>query len=341
MALSAVEVITPAWERMVRMLFRPFRFGQWVRLAIVGLLAGELGSGGCSPQVPFGGGGDSTPDSIPGPGNLPANWGMIALGIGLVFIVGIILTIVFMYISARLRFVLFDSVIAGESRVREYWGQRGEPAFRYFVFLLLFALASIVGTVLLLGLPLLAMFGMGWFTDPREHILGFVLIGVVVLFVFLAAIFALMLVQVLIKDFVVPQMALEGLTVGEGWNRLRGMMREEKSSYAGYIGMKVVLSMVSGFVLGMATLAVMVVLLIPFGGIGVLAVVGGSAAGLTWNPLTIALAIVGAALALLCFFVLTALVSVPAIIFFPSYSMHFFAERYPALKTAMTTPSVG
>jgi hypothetical protein len=48
LAISAVDTITPAFQHTKRQLFQPFRFGQWSRLAFVGLLAGELGSGGSS-----------------------------------------------------------------------------------------------------------------------------------------------------------------------------------------------------------------------------------------------------------------------------------------------------
>ena len=46
MPISAMDSISLAFEHTKRQLFKPFRFGQWVRLAFVGLLAGELGSGG-------------------------------------------------------------------------------------------------------------------------------------------------------------------------------------------------------------------------------------------------------------------------------------------------------
>ena len=46
MPISAVDAISPAIEHTKRQLLQPFRFGQWMRLAVVGLLAGELSSGG-------------------------------------------------------------------------------------------------------------------------------------------------------------------------------------------------------------------------------------------------------------------------------------------------------
>ena len=44
--ISAVDTITLAFQHTKRQLIQPFRFWQWTRLAFVGLLAGEMGSGG-------------------------------------------------------------------------------------------------------------------------------------------------------------------------------------------------------------------------------------------------------------------------------------------------------
>ena len=49
--LSAVDAISPAFEHARQQLTRPFRASQWAKLGLVGLLAGEMGSGGggCNP----------------------------------------------------------------------------------------------------------------------------------------------------------------------------------------------------------------------------------------------------------------------------------------------------
>src|SRR5580692_1637405 len=51
---SAVESISPAFARTKKLLFQPFRFGLWARLAVVALITGEAGGGG--------GGGGSIPN---------------------------------------------------------------------------------------------------------------------------------------------------------------------------------------------------------------------------------------------------------------------------------------
>ena len=44
MPISAVDSISLAFQHTKRQLAQPFRLGRWVKLAFVGLLAGELGS---------------------------------------------------------------------------------------------------------------------------------------------------------------------------------------------------------------------------------------------------------------------------------------------------------
>jgi hypothetical protein len=80
---------------------------------------------------------------------------------------------------------------------------------------------------------------------------------------------------------------------------------------------------------------IILVLAIPVGGSAVIAVLAGQAAGITWNPLTIAIAIVAGSIVLLALILIMSLISVPATVFFPAYSLYFFADRYPPLRTVL------
>src|ERR1700674_5909175 len=79
----------------------------------------------------------------------------------------------------------------------------------------------------------------------------------------------------------------------------------------------------------------MLLFLIPVGGLGAVAVIAGMTAGLTWNIYTITLAVVVGCLALVFILYAISLISVPAVVFFPAYSIYFFASRYPALDTLL------
>jgi hypothetical protein len=88
-------------------------------------------------------------------------------------------------------------------------------------------------------------------------------------------------------------------------------------------------------VVGIVTFIVLLIFLIPVGGFGVIAVMAGKTAGLTWNLYTITLAVVMGCVVLAVLLYIVSLISVPAIVFFPAYSIYFFASRYPALDTLL------
>ncbi len=336
MPISAVDAISPAFEHTKQQLFKPFRFGQWTRLAFVGLLAGELGSGGgCNFRVP-----QSFPRTNPQQHFTHAGFpavdpAVLAAVIAVLVVSGLVLGIFLLYVSSVMRFVLFDSVIAKECHIRHAWVRRQEPGIKYFWWKLLYMLAMIMGMVVLVGIPLGLGFAVGWLRDPSHHILPLVLGGTVLFFLLLLFILATTVIYVLTKDFVVPQIAFENINAIEGWRRLWAMIKAEKGGYAGYIAMKIVMAIGAAIVIGIASVILLVVIGIPVGALGLAAVVTGKTAGLTWNVQTITLAVVAGCVVLAFFFYVLALISVPAIVFFPAYSIYFFAGRYPALRAVM------
>jgi hypothetical protein len=329
---SAVDAISPAFAHTKQQLL-PFRFGQWVRLAVVGLLAGELSSGGgCNVPNP------SSFNNIPhhtGPGLAGINPALFAALIAVLIVAGFVVGIVLMYVSSVMRFILFDSVLAKECRIRQGWNLRQGPGWRYFLWKLLYALVTFGIVIVLVGIPAAFAFAMGWFNEPRQHLLPLILGGIVIFFVFAILVIAMMVVYVLTKDFVVPQMALEGIGALEGWRRLWAMMKSEKAGYAGYIAMKIVLAIGASIVLGIIGFIFALFIVIPAAGVAVAAVLAGKAAGLGWTAGTITLAVVAGCILVVFFLFVSALISVPAIVFFPAYSIYFFAARYPALSAAL------
>jgi len=218
--VSAADVINPAIDHTAGQLFRPFRLGQWTRLAVTGILAGELGSmGGCSFQIP------SLPRTNPNSQDflaqlIPPQSVLIVVAIVILVLAGVALLIGLMYVSSVMRFVLFDSVVARECHIRRFWSNRRRPGFRYFVWQLLFTAAMTAVFVLIAGAGAAVVFGFGWFRNPREHLIALILCGVVFFIVFIAFVVTALVIAVLTKDFVVPQMALEDISAIEGWRRL-------------------------------------------------------------------------------------------------------------------------
>ena len=145
-------------------------------------------------------------------------------------------------------------------------------------------------------------------------------------------------VHVLTKDFVVPQMALEDIGAVEGWRRLWPMIQAEQGGYAAYVGMKIVLAIAAGIVIGIVSLILGLIVAIPAAVVGIIAVLTGKTAGMTWNVFTITLAVVVGCILLAIFLYFVSLIAVPAIVFFPAYAMYFFAARYQPLSLILYPP---
>jgi hypothetical protein len=339
--ISAVDTITLAFQHTKRQLFGPFRFWQWTRLALVGLLAGEMSGGG---------GNFNFTKSLNIPSQTGSSRHFLSSGLGsidpallgamiaVLIVAGLVFGLLLMYISSVMRFILFDSVLAKECHIRRSWSRRQGPGWKYFLWQIGFTLATLVAAAVLLGIPAALAYARGWFTDPRQHIAGLV-VGGIVLFVVLVAFFiTIAVIHVFTKDFVVPQMALEGIGAIEGWRRLCMMLQSEKGGYAAYIGMKIVLAIGVGIVIGIVSLVLIFLFMLPVAGLGVVAVLAGKSAGLTWNVFTITIAVVVGLILLALLIYLLALISVPAIVFFPAYSIYYFAPRYRALSLVLYPP---
>jgi hypothetical protein len=247
-------------------------------------------------------------------------------------VVATVFWILLLYVSSVMRFILFDSVIAKHCEIRRGWGRRRGTGWRYFLWQLLFFVAMLVGMTVLVGIPAALALAAGWLKDPKEHLIPLILGGMFWFFLAMGFVLCALVVHVLTKDFVVPQMALEDIGAIEAWRRLWPRVKLEKGGYAGYIGMKIVMALGAAMVFGIVTFIVLLIILIPVGGFGAIAVLAGKAAGLTWNLYTISVTVVVASVLLAVIMYVISLISVPAIVFFPAYSIYFFASRYPPLN---------
>ena len=348
MPVSAVDCIQPALQHTRAQLFTRFRFGQWSRLALVGILAAELHVGGCSfgnfgqfaqrtrnpdmeflpsSRLPFG-----FPPFDPAhiSGHIGQFLGLIVAGILAVMV----LSVVFLYFNSVFRFILFDSVVRRECSISEGWQKWRRASGRFFLWQIVFQFSVWMFFLVPVGVALALAFASGWMTDIKQHV-GRLILGVLLLVGFLI-VFALttVVVHALAKDFLVPIMALEGLDFADGWHRLLAMMRREKGRFAVYLLLKFVLSIAAGILFSIIAIIPLLFVVVP----GVVAVVAGKAAGMGWNVTTISLAIILGSVLLFLLIYLVALVCVPATVFFPAYAMYFLTSRYPNLDALLNPP---
>ena len=143
MPISAVDSLSPAFEHTKQQLFRPFNFGQWTRLALVGLFAGELSSGGgCNFNIPTHGSTNHRDFLLA----TPHNWALLVPLVVIALITLPLLWLLLIYVNSRMRFVLFDSVIAKRCDLGRMWRARSQPALQYFLWQVVFFLATLAGT---------------------------------------------------------------------------------------------------------------------------------------------------------------------------------------------------
>jgi hypothetical protein len=344
--VSAVDCVQPALQHTREQLFKPFRFGQWSRLALVGILAAELHVGGCGfpnlsggwPHTPHKSQNELLPSS-----SVPFNWpglnpahasndiaqfiGLIVMGIFAL----ILLAFVFLYINSVFRFILFDSVLRRHCSISEGWQKWRRVGGRFFLWQIVFQIATWLFMLVLIGIPLALALAAGWATDLKAHI-GRMIVGVILLVgLFLLFFLTIIAVQVLAKDFLVPIMALEDLDFADGWHHLLTMIGREKGRFAVYLLMKLVLSIAAGILFSIIAIIPLLLVVVP----GVVAVLAGRATGMGWSVTTISLAIICGSVLIFLLIYLVALVCVPATVFFPAYAMYFLASRYPTLDVLL------
>ncbi|MCU1306627.1 MAG: hypothetical protein JWN45_1322 [Acidobacteriaceae bacterium] len=337
--LSAVESIRPAVDRTEKFLFEPFRWARWWRLALLGLATGEFASqGGCNFRGIGNLGKITRPESgssapaiphIPGIGP-----GQLAALITIVVVLVVLLAFVHLYVASVARFMFFDTVATGRSRLREGWSRWHSHGVRYFLFQLAFGGIALAFYLVLVGPPLLLAWRMGIIHHLKEH-LGIFLFALLIL---LPLVFVLLLIFAIIalfaKDFAVPIIALEDITIPNAWRKLWAMVKAAKGDFAIYVLMKIAMAIVVGIVLAIIDVIVFIILAIPFVILAVIAVA--VSPGTFQSPVMIALLVTLTAVIVLpvVLFVL-GVIAAPAVMFYESYALSFFGSRYEPLWNFM------
>jgi hypothetical protein len=342
---SAVESISPAFVRTKQLLFRPFRFSLWARLAVVALITGEAGGVGGGSSIPNLNNNRGGGDQLAGAARLfsESGWeqmqpyaGWIALGLA----VGLAVLLLWIYSDSVYRFILLDAVVSGQCRLREGWRRWREAGRRYFVWVIAFGFGAFAVVGVVAGIPAWLAYRAGWFEKPEENLGGLIGGGIFLALVVIAIVAALAIIDMLARDFLIPVMAFEDVGAMEGWERLLALMGAEKSAYAVYTLMKIVLAMGSAIIFAIINLIVILVLLIPLGLLGLAGYFIGSGLGITWDLSTELLVAAVGLLALAGILYVVGFVYAPGLVFFQSYTLEFFASRYGPLGNKMFPPSL-
>jgi hypothetical protein len=150
-AISAVDAISPAVQRTRNLLFRPFRFGTFLKLCLVAAVT--EGTGNFNSSVP-GGHTRHTDASV----FAPFLWSpaRIAAAVAMSLLVILFCGYLF-YLITRLRFAFFHCLIHNTREIRPGWALYRTQAERFFWLNVLVGLGYLLALALLL-LPFAAGF---------------------------------------------------------------------------------------------------------------------------------------------------------------------------------------
>jgi len=347
---SAVESISPAFARTKQLLFRPFRFGFWARLAVVALVTGEAGGAGSGagslPNLNTNRGGDNHwinywsdrwagaahVSRIPRWEDIQPYIGWIAVCVALALAV----LLLWIYSNCVYRFILMDAVIGGQCRLRQGWRRWRGAGRRYLLWVVAFGFGAFVLVGVVAGVPVLLAYRAGWFEHPDQNLGVLIGGGILLALAVILVVAVLAIIDMLGRDFLVPVMAFEEVGAIDGWRRMVAMMDAEKLAYAGYVLMKIVLAMGGAIIFTIINLIVILVLLIPLGLLGVVGFLIGKSAGVIWDNTSVVLLLAAfALLALAALLYVMGFVYAPGLVFFQSYTLEFFASRYGPLRSRM------
>jgi hypothetical protein len=252
-AISAFDVIGPAIQRTRAFLFRPFRWGTFLKLCLVALLTEGFG-GNFNFSMP-GSQSPSHPHISPSQFNFtPERVAAIAAAA----LASVVLCFVIYYLITRLRFAYFHCLIHNTREIRPGWRLFRTQAFRFFWLNVVVGLCFLV-LVAIIALPFVAGFWRLAHRPPTGGHPDFALLLSLVL-PLIPIIFLLVLAglaaDLILRDFMLPHYALENATAAQAWAAVRTRIRIEKGPFVVYALLRVILPLV-------AIMAIFLVLFIP------------------------------------------------------------------------------
>jgi hypothetical protein len=339
-SISAADAISPAVQRTREFLFRPFRWGTFLKLGLVALITEGLGSnfrstssrshGGSGGGNPFGGG--EVIRSLGGISPMTIAAAVAAILLILVIAVGVY------YLVTRLRFAFFHCLVTNTKEIRPGWDLYKERASRFFW------LNIVVGICFLVVMALIAIpFVMGFrdaFHGGSPNIAMVVGLVLPLLPIMFLLIVSAVVLDIILRDWMLPHIALEDASAGEAWESVWARIKAEKGQFFVYAVLRVILPII-------ASIGIFIVLLIP--GIVLAGAVAGLELGLhsAFANSTGSAAVAGVMLQVFFgvvafgFFVLASIcLGGPLSTAAREYALLFYGGRYQALGDLLSPPSL-
>jgi hypothetical protein len=338
-AISAADSVSVAFYRTRDFLFRPFRWGTFLKLCLVAVITEGIGSNSHVNSH----GTSHTPHTYPqGPDisslhDIKPEW-IVAIAVGV--LLAMLISIVIFYLITRLRFAFFHCLVSKTTRIAPGWHLYSSQATRFFWLNVIIGIFSFL-LVVLIFVPFAAGLWHVFHAIPpggQPDWAALIAIALPIVPIILLLVLAAFAADIILRDFMLPHFALDNATSGVAFARAWAAIKAEKRQFFVYAVLRIVLPII-------ATIGVFIVLLIPglclAGAIGVLeyglhsvfsdssgaAYVGGVIFQVFFGVVAVAFAL----LAAIC-------LGGPLSTGIREYALTFYGGRYPALGNLLDAP---
>jgi hypothetical protein len=345
--VSATDALGPAFRRVRSVLAEPFRLGFFLKLCLTFALA-EAGFVSSSFSYPIQGSNAVMRHAgqrfAPGASNfLVDGLGSLgALGLGLLLlivgvgIIALLIWVAMIYLFCRLRFTALDLALYREGRVRQAWRKYRRQGWRYFGLNLLVGLVFLLVMAATIGPFIPAFVRIARTVDPAHpnpvaiFSLMLPLLGAII---FLSILW--WVVDAVIRDFLLPPMAIEDAPIESALERFFSLLREDFGQVSLYLFMRLIVTFALSACLWIAALVPLGAMALACFGIGAAlyrALWQGGGAGAFFFILYAVGA--GSLILILYFLCITAIFGTVGV-FKQCYAFIFFGARYPLLGSLL------
>jgi hypothetical protein len=257
-SISAADSVSFAIQRTRDLLFRPFRWGTYLKLGLVALFTEGIG-GNSHFNHSYGShhGADVYPQGpvINSLQDIKPEWIVV---IAAACLLALIISIVIFYLVTRLRFAFFHCLVQNTTRIAPGWRLYSSQATRFFWLNVVIGIFSFL-LVILIFLPFAAGFWRVFHSiPPGGHPDWAMLIALVLPIIPIILLLALagFVADIVLRDFMLPHFALDNASTGEAFARAWASIMAEKRQFFVYAVFRVILPII-------AFIGAFLVLLIP------------------------------------------------------------------------------
>jgi hypothetical protein len=239
--VSAADSVSLAVQRTREFLFRPFKWGTYLKLGLVAIITEGIGSNFRSSSH-----GGHSPGHAP---HLHSPFPLAAELIAAIFVLALVAIIAFfvLYLVTRLRFAYFHCLIHNIKEIRPGWWIYREPAMRFFWLNIVVGFCFLLAVVLI-ALPFISGFVRLFHETQQGGQFDFGLLLSLVLPlipIILLLILAGIVTDLILRDWMLPHYALDNATAGEAWTQVWARIAAEKRQFFVYALLRVVLPLVA------------------------------------------------------------------------------------------------